>query len=152
MFKKTAQLVRDGFPYIFKIINLSLELHKVFASRLQLETPLLDDRELCWFADEHLEGVKVLVEGAKGHPVAVEVQEQPETTFLSTLRQHCVIGSAALHTLDQRLVLRRPESILPVESAAHAGVSGNPGEQAGAVDLLAGNLAGDKHVFWHALT
>ena len=57
----------------------------MFASRLQFETPLLDDRELCWFADEHLEGIDVLVEGAKGHPVAVEVQEQPETTFLSTL-------------------------------------------------------------------
>ena len=81
--------------------NLSLEFHKVFASRLQLETPLLDDRELCWFADEHLEGVKVLVEGAKGHPVAVEVQEQSETTFLTALRKHCVIGSAALHTLNQ---------------------------------------------------
>ena len=68
-----------------KFTNLSLELYKVFTSRLQLDTPLLDDRKLCWFADEHLERVEVLVEGAKGHPVAVEVQEQPETTFLSTL-------------------------------------------------------------------
>ena len=91
-----------------KITNLSLELHKVFTSWLQFETSLLDDRELFWLADEHLEGIEVLVEGAKGHPVAVEVQDQPETTFLPALRQHCAIGSAVLHTFHQPLVFRRP--------------------------------------------
>ena len=91
-----------------KICNLSIELHKVFTSWLQFNTSLLDNRELCWLPDEHLEGIEVLVEGAKGHPVAVEIQGQPETTFLAALRQHCATGNANLHTFHQPLVFRRP--------------------------------------------
>ena len=135
-----------------KITNLSLELHKVFTSWLQLETPLLDNRELRWLADEHLEGIKVLVEGAKGHPVAVEVQDQPETTFLPALRQHCVIGRALLHTFYQLSVFRCPKGILRIEGTAHAGVGGNSGEQTGAVDLRTSYLTGDEHVICHTFS
>ena len=135
-----------------KITNLSLELNEVFTSWLQLETPLLDNREFRWLADEHLEGIKILVEGAKGHPVAVQVQDQPETTFLPAFRQHCVIGSALLHTFNQAPVFRPPEGILPIEGATHAGVGGNSGEQTGAVDLCTSYLTGDKHVIFHSFS
>ena len=135
-----------------KITNLSLELNKVFTSWLQLETPLLDNRKFRWLADEHLEGIKVLVEGAKGHPVAVQVQNQPETTFLPALRQNCVIGRALLHTFYQRSVFRCPKGILPIDGTAHAGVCWNSGEQTGAVDLRTSYLTGDEHVISYTLS
>ena len=97
------EICQDGFDN--KRSNyLSFDLHKVFFSWLQFETPLFDDRELFWLPDEHLEGVVVLVESAKGHFVAVEVQDQPKSIFLPTLRHHFLSSSAALHALNQSLV------------------------------------------------
>ena len=51
----------------------SREIHKVLPPRLKRNTLVQHHRELRWLADEHLEGVVLLVEGAQGHRVGVQV-------------------------------------------------------------------------------
>ena len=124
-----------------KTAHLGSQLDKVLVSWAKSYAPLLDDRELVRLADEQFERIIVLVEGAKGHQVAVQVQGQPETTLLTTLCSHLPISFALLHVCNQLRILRHLEGTLPVEGAAHAGVCGHPREEVAAVLLLASNLA-----------
>ena len=64
--------------------NNSRKVDEMFSTWLNFETSLPHKRKLFWLTDKDLEGVVVLVKGAKGHLVAVEAKGQPESTFLST--------------------------------------------------------------------
>ena len=62
--------------YVFDSVccdKCSREIYKVLPPRLKRNTLVQHHGELRWLADEHLEGVVLLVEGAQGHRVGVQV-------------------------------------------------------------------------------
>ena len=123
------------------------EINKVFLSWLKLEALLSHHRELLRLADEHVEGQVLLVLGAKGDGVGVEVQDELQPILSANLRLDLLVLCPSLHFLDQRLVLGNPQRVFSVQGAAHSRVGGHPLEQVGTVDLGAGQLAGEQHVF-----
>ena len=65
--------------------NLGGEVDEVLPTWLHLETLVPHHRELSGLADEHLEGVVLLVNGAEGHRVGVQVQGEFQSVPLSLL-------------------------------------------------------------------
>ena len=61
-------------------------------------------RELSWLTDEQVEGVVLLVEGAKGHRVGVEVEDELQSVLASLLGLHLLCCFIPLQLLDQFLV------------------------------------------------
>ena len=59
--------------------NCGGEVNKVLSSWFQLDTLVSHHWELSRLADEQLEGVVLLVEGAEGHRVGVEVEGEPQS-------------------------------------------------------------------------
>ena len=53
--------------------NFGREVDKVLVPSLKWDTLVLHHGELFWLSDEHLESVVLLVKGAQGHRVGVEV-------------------------------------------------------------------------------
>ena len=65
--------------------HLGGEVDEVLPPWLHLETLVPHHRELSGLADEHLEGVVLLVNGAEGHRVGVEVHGELQTVPYSLL-------------------------------------------------------------------
>ena len=59
--------------------NCGREVNKVLPPWFQLDTLVSHHWELSRLADEQLEGVVLLVEGAEGHRVGVEVEGEPQS-------------------------------------------------------------------------
>ena len=108
--------------------HLGGEVDEVLPPWLHLETLVPHHRELSGLADEHLERVVLLVNGAKGHRVGVEVNDEPESVPGSLLRTHFLNSFVPLHLFHQHCVCRISERVVHVEGAAHPSVSWDPGE------------------------
>ena len=70
--KAASSLWRD-VPDVVGGDHLSGEVDEVLPAWLHLETLVSHHRELSGLADEHLEGVVLLLQGAQGHHTGVEV-------------------------------------------------------------------------------
>ena len=64
----------------------SREIYKVLPPRLKRNTLVQHLGELRWLADEHLEGIVLLVQCAQGHRVGVQVQGELQSVPPSQLR------------------------------------------------------------------
>ena len=84
--------------------HLGGEVDEVLPPWLHLETLVPHHRELSGLADEHLEGVVLLVNGAKGHRVGVEVQGELQTVSHSLLGLDPFGWLISLQLLHQTLV------------------------------------------------
>ena len=77
------------------------EVDEVLPPWLHVETLVPHHRELSGLADEELEGVVLLVQGAQGHSVGVEVDHELQSVPLSLLRLDFLGRFVPLHLLDQ---------------------------------------------------
>ena len=80
---ETTLIVEEATPSFWQDVSDSIgghnfggEVDKVLVPSLKWDTLVLHHGELRWLSDEHLEGVVLLVEGAQGHRVGVEVKGQ----------------------------------------------------------------------------
>ena len=80
------------------------EVDEVLPPGLKPDTLVSHHRELSWLTDEQVEGAVLLVEGAKGHRVGVEVEGELQPVPASLLRLHLLCLLIPLHLLDQFLV------------------------------------------------
>ena len=80
--------------------HLGGEVDEVLPPWLHLETLVPHHRELSGLADEHLERVVLLVNGAKGHRVGVEVQGELQTVLLPLLGRDLRISFISLKLVD----------------------------------------------------
>ena len=80
--------------------HLGGEVDEVLPPWLHLETLVPHHRELSGLADEHLERVVLLVNGAKGHRVGVEVQ----SVSFSLSRLYFLCLRIPLHLFHQTLI------------------------------------------------
>ena len=86
--------------------NCGREVNKVLSSSFQRKTLVPHPRELCRFSNEHLEGTVLLVKGAEGHCVGVEVQGEPQSVSFSLLRLYLMYDLIPLHIFHKSLVVR----------------------------------------------
>ena len=126
--------------------NAGGEFDEVFTSRLQLKALLHHHWEFSRLTNEDAECIKVFLFGSERDRVGVKVEGKPKSFSSSNLRLHLRgVAVSTLHSSDQLFVVRVSESVDIVESTAHPSVSGNPGEQLGAVDSFAFFFAREKH-------
>ena len=85
VFKEATPSFRQNIPDSIGGDDGGGEVDEVFASRLQLDALVPHHRELSWLADEQVEGAVLLVHGAKGDLVGVEVQGEPQPILPSLL-------------------------------------------------------------------
>ena len=62
------------------------KVEEMFTTWLNLETSLPRHGELCWLANENVEGVIILINGAKGHFVGMEVKCKSKPIALANFR------------------------------------------------------------------
>ena len=84
------------------------EVDEVLSPWLQPDALVSHHWELSWLTDEQAEGAELLVEGAKGHCVGVEIQVEPQPVPDSLLRLNLLLCPFVLplHLLDQIPVFR----------------------------------------------
>ena len=89
----TSSLWGD-FPDFLGGHNCGGEINEVLSSWFEIDALVAHHRELSWLANEHLEGILLLVQCAQGHRVGVEVQGELQSVPSSLLRfdfPHCLI-------------------------------------------------------------
>ena len=77
--------------------NRGGEVNKMLLSSFQRKTLVPNHWELCRFSNEHLEGTVLLVKGAEGHCVGVEVQGKPQPVPFSLSRLNLSYHLIPLH-------------------------------------------------------
>ena len=87
----------------------SREIHIVLPPRLKRNTLVQHYGELRWLADEHLEGVVLLVEGAQGNSVGVEVHGELQPVSSTFLRLHLLSRCITLLLQDKVSIFRCSE-------------------------------------------
>ena len=86
--------------------NCGREVDKVLSSSFKRKALVPHPRELCRFSNEHLEGTVLLVKGAEGHCVGVEVQGEPQSVLSSLSRLYLLYHLIPLHIFHKSLVVR----------------------------------------------
>ena len=81
----TSSLWGD-FPDFLAGHNCGGDVDEVLSSWFEIDALVAHHRELSWLANEHLEGILLLVQCAQGHRVGVEVQGELQSVPPSLLR------------------------------------------------------------------
>ena len=109
--------------------NCGRKLDEVLPSWLKSDALVPHHRKLSWLTNEQVGNAVMLVKAAKGDRVGVEVEGELQPVPAPLLRHHLQRPLVPLQLLDQLLIFRCFECVVAVESAAHARVSGDPGEE-----------------------
>ena len=73
------------------------EINVVLSSWLKSNTLVLHHRELSRLTDEKAEGVVLLIKGAKGHSVGMQVKDKTQSIFASMMRPYLFPPLIPLH-------------------------------------------------------
>ena len=103
--EEAASSFRSDVPDPIRGDNCGREVDKVLSSSFKRKTLVPNHRELRRLSNEHLEGTMLLVKGAEGHCVGVEVQGEPESVLSSLSRLYLLYHLIPLHIFHKSLVV-----------------------------------------------